>query len=72
MLGVGSSVGLLSNMVTNIKDFFPKAKFWQFAGISCSIGFLIGLMYVTQGGLSVIDTVDFFAGKVSNNYFILI
>ena len=49
-LGVGSAVGLQSGINANIHDIFPKVKNWKLAGVTCSIGFIIGLVYVTPGG----------------------
>jgi solute carrier family 6 amino acid transporter-like protein 5/7/9/14 len=50
VLGVGSAVGLQSAIVSNLRDYFPKVKDWMMAGICCSIGFAIGLVYTTPGG----------------------
>lgn len=63
VLGIGSSVGLLNNLTTNLKDYFPKVQQSKVAGISCLSGFLIGLMYTTQGGKFMTDIVDVFGGK---------
>lgn len=54
-LGVGSAVGLQSAINTNLKDIFPKCKSWLMASITCSIGFLIGLVYVTPGGQWILN-----------------
>lgn len=61
-LGVGSAVGLQSAINTNLKDIFPKCKSWLMAAITCSIGFLIGLVYVTPGGQWILNLVDHFGG----------
>lgn len=52
VLGVGSAVGLLSGVITNIMDHLPKGKFkyWQVAAIGSLVGFLTGLVYITPGG----------------------
>lgn len=62
VLGVGSAVGLQSSIVTNLLDVFPKAKYWQMAGICCSGGFLVGLIYITPGGQWMLTLVDHFGG----------
>jgi len=54
-LGVGSAVGLQSAINSNLKDIFPKCKSWLMAAITCSIGFLIGLVYVTPGGQWILN-----------------
>lgn len=62
-LGVGSAVGLLSNLNRNLKDFFPKLEEWQRPLIGAFCGFLIGLIYVTHGGSHMVDLVDHFGGQ---------
>lgn len=62
-LGVGSAVGLLINLTTNLKDYFPKLKFWQLALVSAVCGFLLGLIYVTRGGFHIVSLVDHFGGQ---------
>lgn len=62
VLGVGSAVGLQSSIVTNFMDIFPKAKNWQVAGICSTLGFLVGLIYVTPGGQWMLNLVDHFGG----------
>lgn len=62
-LGVGSAVGVLSNITTNLKDYFPKLKYWQLALVSAIGGFLIGLVYVTRGGFHILGLVDHFGGQ---------
>lgn len=63
VLGVGSAVGLLSNLTTNLKDCFPKLKDWQLALIGAVGGLLVGLIYVTHGGSHMIELVDHFGGQ---------
>jgi solute carrier family 6 (neurotransmitter transporter, glycine) member 5/9 len=64
ILGVGSAVGLLNNLATNLKDYFPRLKYWQFASSGCTIGFFVGLFYVCNGGIHIIGVVDFFGGQL--------
>ena len=62
VLGVGSAVGLQSAIITNMMDQFPRFKYWQVA-VGCStVGFLAGLLYVTQGGQWMLTLVDHFGG----------
>jgi solute carrier family 6 (neurotransmitter transporter, glycine) member 5/9 len=63
ILGVGSCVGLMNNISTNLKDYFPRVKYWQFAGICSIFGFLFGMIYFTQGGIHIIDLIDHFGGQ---------
>jgi len=62
VLGIGSAVGLLSAVVTNLMDVFPRRKYWQMSGMCCLFGFLVGLVYVTPGGQWMLNLVDHFAG----------
>ncbi|KAL7025105.1 hypothetical protein ACKWTF_013347 [Chironomus riparius] len=64
LLGVGSTVGLLNNVATNIKDAFPKLKYWFIALIGCLFGFLVGLVYVTEGGMAILGLIDHFEGNL--------
>jgi solute carrier family 6 amino acid transporter-like protein 5/7/9/14 len=51
VLGVGSAVGLQNSIISNIKDHLPPdTKYWKVAAVGCSVGFLIGLIYMTPGG----------------------
>lgn len=62
-LGTGSVVGCLINLTTNLKDYFPKMKYWQLALIATVAGFLSSLIYVTRGGIHMVDLVDHFGGQ---------
>lgn len=62
-LGVGSVVGVLINLTTNLKDQFPRLKYWQLALIGTISGYLLSLIYVTRGGIHIVDLVDHFGGQ---------
>ncbi|XP_071537637.1 sodium-dependent nutrient amino acid transporter 1-like [Panulirus ornatus] len=61
-LGVGSAAGLTSNVITILCDQFPRIKKLYVTIATCTLGFLIGLVYVTPGGQWILDLVDFFGG----------
>jgi solute carrier family 6 (neurotransmitter transporter, glycine) member 5/9 len=63
-LGVGSLVGLLNNLATNLKDYLPNVKYWQLALVGCVSGFLIGLIYVCEGGIHILTVIDLFGGQI--------
>mgnify|MGYP003402285269 CR=1 FL=1 len=63
VLGVGSTVGLMSTITTNVKDYFPKIDIGNIAGVCTLSGFIIGLIYCTQGGLHAIGIVDHFTAE---------
>jgi Sodium:neurotransmitter symporter family. len=46
-LGIGSAVALAAAVITVICDKFPRFKYWMVTLAICSIGFLVGLIYIT-------------------------
>ncbi|XP_072381161.1 sodium-dependent nutrient amino acid transporter 1-like [Diabrotica undecimpunctata] len=62
VLGLGSLQGLHGNLNGLIKEYLPYTPDWKIAGCSSIILFLVGLIYVTQGGQYALDLVDFFGG----------
>ncbi|XP_075973530.1 sodium-dependent nutrient amino acid transporter 1-like [Anticarsia gemmatalis] len=62
VLGIGSSVALLSTINTVFLDAFPKVKTFYMSALCCSGGFLIGLTYVTPGGQFIVGLVDYYGG----------
>ncbi|XP_055372366.1 sodium-dependent nutrient amino acid transporter 1-like [Condylostylus longicornis] len=57
ILGVGSNIGMMSCSMTAITDNF-KIKQWQIALIIAVISFSIGLIYMTPGGLWMLNIID--------------
>lgn len=51
-----------SAIVCNLRDSYPKIKQWMMAGVTCVIGFLIGLIYMTPGGQWMLNLVDHYGG----------
>lgn len=64
VLGVGSAVGLVSNITTNLKDAFPAIAQWKIAGACSVVGFVIGLLYITRGGLHILSLADYYGGTL--------
>ncbi|XP_072931746.1 uncharacterized protein [Epargyreus clarus] len=62
VLGVGSGVALLSTINTVLLDSFPRIPTYIMAAGTCSIGFLLGLVYVTPGGQYILEIVDYYGG----------
>ncbi|RVE40330.1 hypothetical protein evm_015020 [Chilo suppressalis] len=56
VLGVGSAVALMSTINTVMMDAFPRVRTVYMSALCCTIGFCIGLIYVTPV-CSVINTV---------------
>lgn len=61
-LGVGSAVSLTGCVVTIICDDFPHWKRWIVVTVVGVIGFFSGLVYVTPGGLIIMDIVGTLGG----------
>lgn len=61
VLGVGSGVALLSTVNSILLDSFPRIKVIQMSAITCSIGFLVGLIYVTP-------VIRFFVIRISTTH----
>nr|AAO39513.1 RE33779p [Drosophila melanogaster] len=59
MLGVGSNVGMVSCIMTVLKDQFVNVKLWIIVVSLSVIGFLVGLIYITPGGQHIITLMDF-------------
>lgn len=51
VLGVGSGVALHSTVNSILLDAFPKVPTAYMAAVTCSINFLIGLVFVTPVSL---------------------
>ena len=66
-LGVGSATSLVGCVITIICDDFPHMKRWLVTAVVCTIGFFCGLVYITPGGLLVLDIVDYFGGELFAN-----
>lgn len=67
ILGLDSEFALLENVLTSISDEIEflrrhKLKFCLGTGVFC---YLIGLVFVTRGGLHILDIVDNYGGSLS-------
>jgi len=47
VLGIGSAVALIGAVNTLIRDDFPNLKYLWVAVVTCFLGFVGGLVYVT-------------------------
>lgn len=57
-LGIDSAFSLLEAATTAIQDRYPKFRRGRILFVLCLIGFLIGLLFVTNAGLYWLDIVD--------------
>ncbi|XP_077294962.1 sodium-dependent nutrient amino acid transporter 1-like [Arctopsyche grandis] len=58
VLSVGSISPMISCSVTVIKDKFPSVKRWQAVTGVTICGFLASLLYITPGGMFILNLVD--------------
>ncbi|XP_055624579.1 sodium-dependent nutrient amino acid transporter 1-like [Toxorhynchites rutilus septentrionalis] len=63
IVGLGSNLGVTTSIVTAIRDQRPWLKNWQVVSVVASAGFLLGMMYLTPGGLDLLDILDYYGAK---------
>ena len=63
-LGLGSAIGLFSAVTTTICDSFPDTNRKSIIKVCCLIGLAIGIFYVTPGGQTMLDLVDYYGGTL--------
>jgi len=63
-LGLGSAIGCFSAVTTTMCDSFPNTNRKFVIKICCFSGFALGLFYVTPGGMTMLELVDYFAGTL--------
>ncbi|ALC43615.1 CG4476 [Drosophila busckii] len=59
LLGVGSNVGMVSCIMSVLKDRFVHTKLWLIVLCISLLGFLVGLLYITPGGQHIVTLLDF-------------
>ncbi|XP_054009977.1 sodium-dependent nutrient amino acid transporter 1-like isoform X1 [Hylaeus anthracinus] len=60
VLGVGSTVGMVSGIATALKERLPNVEIWQIVFTVCSMGFAVSTVYVTPGGQFMLTLVDYY------------
>ena len=63
-LGLGSAIGLFSAVTTTICDSFPDNNRKSIIKVCCLMGLAIGIFYVTPGGQTMVDLVDYYGGTL--------
>ncbi|KFB53946.1 sodium-dependent nutrient amino acid transporter 5 [Anopheles sinensis] len=60
LLGIGTLIGIVTSVITAIHDQRPDITRWKIViGVGLT-GFAIGLIYITPGGLIVLDVLDYY------------
>ncbi|CAL8121340.1 unnamed protein product [Orchesella dallaii] len=62
-LGLGSATSLTGGIITIICDQYITWKRWLVTLVVCTLGCLAGLMYLTEGGMLLLDLVDHFGAS---------
>ncbi|XP_050592909.1 sodium-dependent nutrient amino acid transporter 1-like [Bombus affinis] len=60
VLGVGSIVGMVSGVVTCLKEKLPNMEIWKIVLSVCSMGFAVSTVYITPGGQFILTLVDYY------------
>ncbi|XP_055596972.1 sodium-dependent nutrient amino acid transporter 1-like isoform X2 [Uranotaenia lowii] len=63
IVGIGSNLGVLTSIITAVRDFCPKVSNWKVACTICVIGFSLSTVYVAPGGLDLLDVFDLYGAK---------
>ncbi|XP_058456380.1 sodium-dependent nutrient amino acid transporter 1-like [Malaya genurostris] len=63
VVGLGSNLGVTTSIVTAIRDQCPWLKNWQIVSVVSVVGFSFGLIYLTPGGLDLLDILDYYGAK---------
>jgi len=63
-LGLGSAIGLFSAVTTTICDSFPDTNRKSIIKVCCAFGLAIGMFYITPGGQTMLDLVDYYGGTL--------
>ncbi|XP_055624083.1 sodium-dependent nutrient amino acid transporter 1-like [Toxorhynchites rutilus septentrionalis] len=60
LLGIGTLIGIVTSVITAIHDQNPHWKRWKVVLVVSFVGFCIGLVYITPGGLFILDLLDYY------------
>ncbi|KFB53945.1 sodium-dependent nutrient amino acid transporter 3 [Anopheles sinensis] len=58
LLGLGSNTGIVTTIVSGVKDRYPQLTDWKVVLVVSIYGFCTGLVYITPGGFDVLDVVN--------------
>ncbi|XP_058831890.1 sodium-dependent nutrient amino acid transporter 1-like isoform X2 [Topomyia yanbarensis] len=60
LLGMGSNMGIVTTILTAIQDRYPKVTVWKVVLVISTAAFCYGCVYLTPGGLIILDLVDYY------------
>ncbi|KFB53948.1 sodium-dependent nutrient amino acid transporter 3 [Anopheles sinensis] len=58
LLGLGSNTGIVTTIVSGVKDRYPQLTDWKVVSVVSIYGFSTGLIYITPGGFDVLGVVN--------------
>ena len=64
-LGIGTGTGLYSSITAVACDHINLMNKTVITALVLSVGFLVGIVFVTPGGQQILELVDFFNGNVN-------
>ncbi len=65
-LGMGSATGLITGIVTVVKDELPSLNETLVTAFICVAGFGVGIVYVTPGGQFIVELVLLLINFIKN------
>ncbi|XP_035794367.1 sodium-dependent nutrient amino acid transporter 1-like [Anopheles albimanus] len=65
LLGIGTLIGIVTSVITAIHDQQPRIVRWKIVIGVAVVGFCVGLVYLTPGGLLVLDLFDYFGATLA-------
>ncbi|XP_058462835.1 sodium-dependent nutrient amino acid transporter 1-like isoform X2 [Malaya genurostris] len=63
IVGIGSNLGVITSIITAIRDRCPTLPNWKVASTISVIGFCLSTIYMTPGGLDLLDVFDNYGAK---------
>lgn len=63
IVGIGSNLGVITSIITAIRDRCPGIPNWKVASAISVIGFSLSTVYMAPGGLDLLDVFDNYGAK---------
>ncbi|XP_053686018.1 sodium-dependent nutrient amino acid transporter 1-like [Sabethes cyaneus] len=63
IVGIGSNLGVVTSIITAVRDQCPKLPNWKVASTISVVGFCLSTIYMAPGGLDLLDVFDSYGAK---------
>ncbi|XP_058829532.1 sodium-dependent nutrient amino acid transporter 1-like isoform X2 [Topomyia yanbarensis] len=63
IVGIGSNLGVVTSIITAIRDKCPTVPNWKVASAISVIGFCLSTIYMAPGGMDLLDVFDNYGAK---------